>query len=408
MLFPWIDDERAALEQRVQQDKRNEDYALRHFLTLLDWLRVVLLQDTALLYAADPSCPLWGFPPFSSPNFATFALCSSTVIAEAEHKARMACENLPERFAQSFRSLTTSFMQDQRQYFDRVQAQLSNIEDSVTAARQMPSVADREHTRQGSRSLPGQGRQAPSASSRPFTPPLLPISPPCLALPSTSISLPTTPAPLSPLSGPSQSMRSASITINFGDSTTTAVVSEAPGTQVLPLTFSSPFHPGTIFAPSNAYSHPSGTNPHIKLEEELRGRYGDRRFNLHCPWRWDGTGLVPSYEFQKVATISDVWVEWTEGLNDHIPLRELHEKWSSRWRVGSQRMRTEFSRRKCITDVIMKLANRPKWDVFRALDFLKDSYSTYSPSSFAKYLSQNKRAGEAEVLAAAGNWLNNS
>lgn len=36
-LFPWVEKEAAALEERVEQNKYAEDYALRHFLRVLTW-----------------------------------------------------------------------------------------------------------------------------------------------------------------------------------------------------------------------------------------------------------------------------------------------------------------------------------------------------------------------------------
>ena len=50
-LFPWVKAELVALEACMAQSCLNRDIALWQFLTLLQWLRVVLVQDCALLYA---------------------------------------------------------------------------------------------------------------------------------------------------------------------------------------------------------------------------------------------------------------------------------------------------------------------------------------------------------------------
>ncbi|CAD7066736.1 unnamed protein product [Tilletia caries] len=48
------------------------DQAALSFLELIRWIRVVLLQDAALVSTAHPSLPLWSIEPFSSSDFAAF------------------------------------------------------------------------------------------------------------------------------------------------------------------------------------------------------------------------------------------------------------------------------------------------------------------------------------------------
>jgi hypothetical protein len=33
------------------------------------------------------------------------------------------------------------------------------------------------------------------------------------------------------------------------------------------------------------------------------------------------------YWYLLVHTISEVWTEWSSGLNGHLPVRELEERW---------------------------------------------------------------------------------
>ena len=51
-------------------------------------------------------------------------------------------------------------------------------------------------------------------------------------------------------------------------------------------------------------------------------------------------------------TVPDVWREWTEGLAGQPAVRELEEKWGSRWRL-SNTVRVQFCRRKVIWDEVL-------------------------------------------------------
>ena len=64
-IFPWVKQQNAALQQQeAALGHAGRDIALKGFLRLLVWLRRVLIQDAAVLFTKDPTCPIFGFPPF--------------------------------------------------------------------------------------------------------------------------------------------------------------------------------------------------------------------------------------------------------------------------------------------------------------------------------------------------------
>ena len=86
-LFPWVEDELAALEVHMVQSRHNWDITLKQFLKLLQWLRIVLVQDCALLHAQHPHCPIFSFAPFTFPSFTNFSTNAATMFTAAKEKA---------------------------------------------------------------------------------------------------------------------------------------------------------------------------------------------------------------------------------------------------------------------------------------------------------------------------------
>lgn len=114
-IFPWIEQESAALQQREHDlGRAGRDIALKGFLQLLTWLRRVLLQDAAVLFTLRPSCPIFGFAPFRSQAFHDFALKSTQVIQQANEDSQLALRHLPHQYAQSMQGfvLTTRLAQE--------------------------------------------------------------------------------------------------------------------------------------------------------------------------------------------------------------------------------------------------------------------------------------------------------
>jgi hypothetical protein len=66
----------------------------------------------------------------------------------------------------------------------------------------------------------------------------------------------------------------------------------------------------------------------------------DKRFSIK-----NNNHYIPIYFYQYlyllVHTISKVWTEWSSGLNGHLPVRELEDRWGPRWRRNVPSQRTE-------------------------------------------------------------------
>jgi hypothetical protein len=114
-VFPWVEGEMAALERRATANPDARDFALKHFLRLLQWLRVVLLQDAAVLFLTHPDAGLFRCPLFTSPAFVAFAMQSVQALAAAEESAQLALRNLPQHVVDSISGLLQRVTMNQEQ-----------------------------------------------------------------------------------------------------------------------------------------------------------------------------------------------------------------------------------------------------------------------------------------------------
>jgi len=62
-------------------------------------------------------------------------------------------------------------------------------------------------------------------------------------------------------------------------------------------------------------------------------------------------GLLAITALARVYTVKDAWREWQEGLAGRPAIRELEERWGSRWRPGNT-VKVQFCRRKVIWDAV--------------------------------------------------------
>ena len=79
LIFPNLEDTRAAI---LAMPERCRDVAAQAFLDLLEWFRVVLLQDAVFLCHKFPSLRLWTLPPFNHSLFNEF---SKSLLHEVAH-----------------------------------------------------------------------------------------------------------------------------------------------------------------------------------------------------------------------------------------------------------------------------------------------------------------------------------
>ncbi len=140
-----------------------------------------------------------------------------------------------------------------------------------------------------------------------------------------------------------------------------------------------------------------------KAWEKLVQTYGQPRLQHHLAWDWTGDNWLPRYNYQSVTQISEIWDEWSTGLNGYLSTRELEEGWGAKWRRNNPSLKTENGRHKKVVQLIENLSKKPGWSTKLALHFLQDKYGgTFkSPRRFCEYLQAKKNAGYQEVLAAA-------
>jgi hypothetical protein len=109
------------------ESRLNRDIALRQFLRLLVWLRTVLIQDCALLYARFPLCPIFRFAPFTYPSFITFSNNATAIINTGEQNACLTFQNLPNHMARSMHGYATDLQMKQDQNHLQVCEELQKL-----------------------------------------------------------------------------------------------------------------------------------------------------------------------------------------------------------------------------------------------------------------------------------------
>jgi hypothetical protein len=157
----------------------------------------------------------------------------------------------------------------------------------------------------------------------------------------------------------------------------------------------------------HAVPSPLSSNPHILGLQQadwdhLVQKYGDQHLQRHPMWNWEGERWLPRYTYQTVHTISDIWEEWSHGLNGYLSTRELEEEWGAKWRRNNSGLKTENGQRKKVVQLIGDLSQKQGWNVQLALRFIQDKYEgPFTPRKFCEYLQTKSNAGYHEVLAAA-------
>jgi hypothetical protein len=133
----------------------------------------------------------------------------------------------------------------------------------------------------------------------------------------------------------------------------------------------------------------------------LAKKYGDNRLQTH-KWEWISDDWLPYYKYQTVQQISDIWVEWSDGLGGCLSVRELNEEWGARWRRNNAGQKTEWGRRKKVVDLVTELSGKHRWNTKLALRFLAEKYEPrFKARSFCDYLTKDNGRGRGEVLASA-------
>jgi hypothetical protein len=128
----------------------------------------------------------------------------------------------------------------------------------------------------------------------------------------------------------------------------------------------------------------------------LVAKYDEGHLKRH-QWEWASGDWLPYYRYKHATQISDIWVEWSDGVDGYLSVWDLTECWGARWRRNDAAMKTETSHRKKVIDLMTELSGKPHWDVKLALRFLVEKYEPqYKAHCFCEYLQKNK--GEVLVV----------
>jgi hypothetical protein len=147
-------------------------------------------------------------------------------------------------------------------------------------------------------------------------------------------------------------------------------------------------------------------DPRSEKWSQLTAKYGHAKLDAH-EWEWRGDDWLPVYRYQPINVITDLWIEHVDGLNGHLSMRELKDRWGAKWRRNEGGLKTEGGRCAKVIALIEQLALRVNWDVPLALRFLKEKYETpylNKVRAFCDYLQKDKGAGFQAVLDAANNY----
>jgi hypothetical protein len=326
-------------------------------------------------------------------------------MAQAVADAKLALQNLPDQYAHTFQGLITHSNMEQQQIYAEQNRRITTLTQTVekmSALLEMQSGSKKARRRRG---LGGQFGPSPFLPSS-----TLMDSPagPDPALVAVASSVP--PAVLSPLdanSGQAPPLTCPSIApFDISPLPTGLMV---PGPPVFSTPPSSVYHP--LDDPRSGPPSLVSSNSHIASLQQanwdaLVQKYGELRLQKHPMWSWEGEKWLPRYTYQTVEKISDIWDEWSCGLNGYLSTRELEEGWGAKWRRNNSGLKTENGRRKKVVQLIGDLSLKQGWNTPLALRFLRDRYEGLfkTPRKFCEYLQAKSNAGYHEVLRAADSY----
>ncbi|KAJ4475105.1 hypothetical protein C8R41DRAFT_923707 [Lentinula lateritia] len=368
-LFPWVEEEQQALAERRQLcGKRAEDYSLDQFLSLLLYLRVVLLQNAALIYVEHPDSHIFKYTPFDSMIFRDWAQTAKTTVEVAETEAREAFKNIPTNLVSSLRGvLVTERIESERRH-ELLRQELLSVVCTTSKTKNRPQKRKRE-------SVSIIGEAIPLSANT--------NSPNFRTLGAASLSY--------PLLGPAPSSLSA---LQHHPTLTSIVQPTSTAASFAPL------NPGVLIQP-NSPNDDLNSNEQRSWTELIQ-RYGEAKLHKHKPWEWNSERKehLPSYRYQKPSTLCEYWEELTIGLNGYISIQELNNRWEARWRRNISGLKTN------------KCRSRDNWTINLVWRFLDDQFPIPTEEvphlkttrSFITYIQKKDSSGMNDVLTAANSY----
>lgn len=349
-VFPWIEAEEEALRQRVATHNASKDIALEHFLDALKWLRRVLLQDCAVLHAICPESLIFRYAPLDSPTFLAFAEGAAERIADVERAVRLQFEKLPEHVSAAMQALLQEFglrqREDQvmnRQVLDLVQQELRSIR-SQSPPPDGPSTS--------------RAAIAGAAGAR-------------FVAVSSAVNTPSQPLPMPAALIPehaAQTQAAASTESRIPLQTATNFLSTGPNPALyqppapllpcMPALVTAP--PPAVFLPMPEYTSTGGSHPLLVQDwNRICGLFPLSQLATHA-WIAKDSKWIPVYVFSKRTGVLDLWREWHEGVDGHLPVLSLNRGWDAAWRPKGS-LSTGHSQRQKVITFINELKTQRAW-----------------------------------------------
>ncbi|PPQ68023.1 hypothetical protein CVT24_002932 [Panaeolus cyanescens] len=425
-IFPWIETEEIAYANRKLNKKKNQDPhdgALEYLLAVLKYLRLVLIQDCALLYCETPHAPIFQYSPFNSETFQSFALTTTNIIQNAEDHRQRHLQNLPSVMQESLRGSMESNRIQALAHQQRIEESHQHMTSSFgamcglmqTTIQVVSAFAAQPPMHEGSQSHPSRNckrkaqddpmtsiaelqktaqlivashakKQARYHSALPVT---VATTIDTLDTPEDSRdSQPSLPSPLNDSTtsyvniDPALLGLTATETISNTSTSSTTLGPWETSSQPLPNPIASGL--GTVYsdqifpiyrADPDLFAH------QIKALTDLENKFGSDILKAHI-FEWKGNEWLPKnihlWKPPLCSTgepiIEMVWADFKEGINGKFSLNQLAEHWGTRWRTNNSTIKTELSRRVKVINLIQSLSSLPDWDNEKAFKFLRETH----------------------------------
>lgn len=161
--------------------------------------------------------------------------------------------------------------------------------------------------------------------------------------------------------------------------------------------------------PPPAPCFPGATSPTLSVTVDkqaqaahwalLTAKFEETRLRRHnWAYKANNPNPIPLYDWCSLTKISDIWTEWSTGINGYLPVRLLEEGWGAKWRPGHAQG-TERCRCMCVIRLVDRLAAKPGWGHDKTLRFSGETYNSYyTPRRFMDYVQKNGGAGAEQVF----------
>ncbi|KAL4257052.1 hypothetical protein AB1N83_013838 [Pleurotus pulmonarius] len=275
----------------------------------------------------------------------------TTVINVAEEESRLKLQAFPDHVVESVRGILNEGHIKRQVEFQASQTKQNQIQADIDTMKGLLEVlvplTSRRQLHQWSTAGPSRSSPSLSSASTPDGP-----TPP----------LPASTAPMftsSSMAQPSQSIPHTAIT-----------------------------HCGTIY-PHSVF--PLSQDIHEREQQlsaidTLESKFPPDRLKRHAfEWKVSNNEWLPYYQWWKpnpgtYPSIEQIWTEHELGMDGQLSIRELGMGWDARWKRNKQNIKSEYSRRMKIVNLVRDLAAKPNWNNTIALRFLTAKYPIPTPA----------------------------